>query len=223
MAAYADEPMPRQLSASSFLDDQNGLSREPESLPESQLVDAYEDQADLQVFADTPYVLHDQDWQAVNSDFAISTISSDDSPSIIGFRDDRTMYAKSRDPQVQVMAPGIPPQHPPSASTGESMQMLMMNQMMMQQMAAQQMQAAQLAAMAPGGTGARGCSTNGRNHLGSVNIQTIGSGVDSMAFDNWQEATIILCIAIVGLIYLVSARSSPEDDKKPSLAAKHLT
>ena len=75
-------------------------------------------------------------------------------------------------PQVQVMAPGIPPQHPPSASTGESMQMLMMNQMMMQQMAAQQMQAAQLAAMAPGGTGARGCSTNGRNHLGSVNIQS---------------------------------------------------
>ena len=38
-------------------------------MPESQLVDAYEDQADLQVFADTPYVLHDQDWQAVNSDF----------------------------------------------------------------------------------------------------------------------------------------------------------
>ena len=75
-------------------------------------------------------------------------------------------------PQIQVLAPGVPPQQPPSAKTGEQMQMLMMNQMMMQQMAAQQMQAAQLAAMAQGGTNARRSGTNGRHNSASVNIQS---------------------------------------------------
>jgi hypothetical protein len=47
---------------------------------------------------------------------------------------------------------------------------------------------------------------------------------DSSALDNWQEATIILCVAIVGLIYLVSSRGTGGDkEKKPSLAEKHLT
>ncbi|GFZ43782.1 hypothetical protein JCM24511_01502 [Saitozyma sp. JCM 24511] len=47
---------------------------------------------------------------------------------------------------------------------------------------------------------------------------------DSSALDNWHEATIILCVAIVGLIYLVSSRGTGGDkEKKPSLAEKHLT
>jgi hypothetical protein len=46
----------------------------------------------------------------------------------------------------------------------------------------------------------------------------IGDG----AFDNWQEATIILCIAIVGVIYLVVSRTAPKEEKKPSPAAKYL-
>lgn len=47
---------------------------------------------------------------------------------------------------------------------------------------------------------------------------------DSSALDNWHEATIILCVAIVGLIYLVSSRGTGGDkEKKPSLAEKHMT
>ena len=34
--------------------------------------------------------------------------------------------------------------------------------------------------------------------------------------DNWQEATIILCLAIVALIYLVASRNSaPAEKEKP--------
>lgn len=40
--------------------------------------------------------------------------------------------------------------------------------------------------------------------------------------ENWQEATIILCIAIVGVIYLVVSRSNKEEEKEASAAAKHL-
>lgn len=47
------------------------------------------------------------------------------------------------------------------------------------------------------------------------------------ALDNWQEATIILCIAIIGLIYLASTRAAENKDgkeeKKPSVAAKYMT
>ena len=50
-------------------------------------------------------------------------------------------------------------------------------------------------------------------------IPTIESGA---AMENWQEATIILCFAIIGVIYLVMNRSSKEEEKEASLAAKHL-
>lgn len=46
--------------------------------------------------------------------------------------------------------------------------------------------------------------------------------IEAAAMENWQEATIILCIAIVGLIYLVSSRSAKNDKEEASLAAKHL-
>ena len=46
--------------------------------------------------------------------------------------------------------------------------------------------------------------------------------IESAAMDNWQEATIILCFAIIGVIYLVMNRSSKEEEKEASLAAKHL-
>lgn len=46
------------------------------------------------------------------------------------------------------------------------------------------------------------------------------------ALDNWQEATIILCIAIISLIYLVSTRAADNKDgkeeRKPSVAAKYM-
>ena len=48
-------------------------------------------------------------------------------------------------------------------------------------------------------------------------------GVESAAMANWQEATIILCIAIVGLIYLVSSRSTAKEDDEKSAVARHLT
>jgi hypothetical protein len=53
---------------------------------------------------------------------------------------------------------------------------------------------------------------------GVPQMTPIGDG----AFDNWQEATIILCIAIVGVIYLVVSRTAPKEEKKPSPAAKYL-
>jgi hypothetical protein len=46
--------------------------------------------------------------------------------------------------------------------------------------------------------------------------------IESAAMENWQEATIILCIALVGLIYLVASRSTKPEEDKTSLAAKHL-
>lgn len=50
--------------------------------------------------------------------------------------------------------------------------------------------------------------------------------VDNMAIDNWQEATIILCFAAIGLIYLICSRANDKGDgkeKKPDLAKKHLS
>ncbi|OWZ30401.1 hypothetical protein C349_06191 [Cryptococcus neoformans var. grubii Br795] len=50
--------------------------------------------------------------------------------------------------------------------------------------------------------------------------------VDNMALDNWQEATIILCFAAIGIIYLICSRANGSDDgneKKPDLAKKHLS
>jgi hypothetical protein len=38
--------------------------------------------------------------------------------------------------------------------------------------------------------------------------------VDGLGMDNWQEASIILCLAIVALIYLVASRNSAPDPKK---------
>jgi preprotein translocase subunit YajC len=40
--------------------------------------------------------------------------------------------------------------------------------------------------------------------------------------ENWQEATIVLCIAIVGVIYLIVSRTSKEQDKKDDSVARHL-
>ena len=42
-----------------------------------------------------------------------------------------------------------------------------------------------------------------------------------MFADNWQEAAIILCLALIGLVYVLSARGM-EQEEKPSLAQKHL-
>ena len=38
--------------------------------------------------------------------------------------------------------------------------------------------------------------------------------VDSLVADNWQEATIILCLAVVALIYLVASRAGGDGGKK---------
>jgi len=45
--------------------------------------------------------------------------------------------------------------------------------------------------------------------------------VESLVADNWQEATIILCLAVVALIYLMASRAggSPEKKKDPSGAS----
>jgi hypothetical protein len=37
--------------------------------------------------------------------------------------------------------------------------------------------------------------------------------VDALVSDNWQEATIILCLAVVALIYLVASRAGGEAEK----------
>jgi hypothetical protein len=50
----------------------------------------------------------------------------------------------------------------------------------------------------------------------------VASTIESAAMDNWQEATVILCFAIIGVMYLVMNRSSKEEEKEASLAAKHL-
>ncbi|KGB77173.3 hypothetical protein CNBG_3011 [Cryptococcus deuterogattii R265] len=48
--------------------------------------------------------------------------------------------------------------------------------------------------------------------------------VDTMALDNWQEATIILCFTAIGLIYLICSRANNKDNgKKPDLARKYLS
>jgi hypothetical protein len=56
-------------------------------------------------------------------------------------------------------------------------------------------------------------------------VAQINDSGESSALDSWQEATIILCVALVGLIYLVTSRASPDSgkEKKPSLADKYLT
>lgn len=46
--------------------------------------------------------------------------------------------------------------------------------------------------------------------------------IEAAAMENWQEATIILCFAIIGVIYLVMNRSTKEEEKEASLAARHL-
>lgn len=45
--------------------------------------------------------------------------------------------------------------------------------------------------------------------------------VESLVADNWQEATIILCLAVVALIYLMASRAggSPSPKKDPSGSA----
>jgi len=151
-----------------------------------------------------------------------------------------------------------PPAPPQTPSVAESMQLLMVNQMMMQQMAAQQMQAVQMSQLLdrrkktydggprgngqnrPGGRG----GDSGRRKIrrpsrsGTIVVPRGAalhplvpavSPVESMMMENWQEVTVLLCIAIVGLIYLVSTRSSGETQKakekkkEPSTAEKYLT
>lgn len=46
--------------------------------------------------------------------------------------------------------------------------------------------------------------------------------IEAAAMENWQEASIILCFAIIGVIYLVMNRSTKEEEKEASLAARHL-
>jgi len=52
-------------------------------------------------------------------------------------------------------------------------------------------------------------------------------GIDEGAFDNWQEITVILVIAIIGLIYLVCSRPTApgnvKEEKKENPAVKHLS
>nr|XP_031863698.1 uncharacterized protein CI109_000950 [Kwoniella shandongensis]KAA5530770.1 hypothetical protein CI109_000950 [Kwoniella shandongensis] len=50
-------------------------------------------------------------------------------------------------------------------------------------------------------------------------------GLEMLAMDNWQEATIILCFAAVGLIYLICSRGGGGNDKKKdeSMARKHMS
>ncbi|KAK8845359.1 hypothetical protein IAR55_006072 [Kwoniella newhampshirensis] len=53
-----------------------------------------------------------------------------------------------------------------------------------------------------------------------------GGTVELLAADNWQEATIILCFAAVGLIYLICSRGGGgEDDKKAGndISKRHLS
>ncbi|WWC85602.1 uncharacterized protein L201_000466 [Kwoniella dendrophila CBS 6074] len=57
----------------------------------------------------------------------------------------------------------------------------------------------------------------------SVNSPPQYAAVDSIAMDNWQEATIILCFAAVGLIYLICSRAGGGEEKKEDLARKHLS
>ncbi|WVN87392.1 uncharacterized protein L203_102571 [Cryptococcus depauperatus CBS 7841] len=147
-------------------------------------------------------------------------------------------------PQIQVMHQ----QQDVSSSSkmADQMQMMMMNQMMMQQMQSQQMQAAQMAAMTQQtmqNMQSGNQNINSNNHIqnnpvlkrrkpkSSINIQTPApptvpsvESVESLALDNWQEATIILCFAAIGLIYLICSRASGSDEtKKPSLAKKHMS
>ncbi|WVQ64493.1 uncharacterized protein L199_002660 [Kwoniella botswanensis] len=46
--------------------------------------------------------------------------------------------------------------------------------------------------------------------------------IETVALDNWQEATIILCFAAVGLIYLICSRAGGEE-KKEDIARKHMS
>ncbi|WWD06150.1 hypothetical protein V865_004235 [Kwoniella europaea PYCC6329] len=46
--------------------------------------------------------------------------------------------------------------------------------------------------------------------------------IETVALDNWQEATIILCFAAVGLIYLICSRAGGEE-KKEDVARKHMS
>ncbi|WWC67044.1 uncharacterized protein I206_100951 [Kwoniella pini CBS 10737] len=48
------------------------------------------------------------------------------------------------------------------------------------------------------------------------------ASIESVALDNWQEATIILCFAAVGLIYLICSRAGGEE-KKEDIARKHMS
>ncbi|WWC57902.1 uncharacterized protein I303_100437 [Kwoniella dejecticola CBS 10117] len=120
------------------------------------------------------------------------------------------------------------------SSVADSMQMMMMNSMMMQQMQAQQMQSAQMAAMNQQNLQIqaqhlqRQSAGNGKmkKPQGSINIHIEAASqeatIESMALDNWQEATIILCFAAVGLIYLICSRAGAEE-KKEDLARKHMS
>jgi hypothetical protein len=47
--------------------------------------------------------------------------------------------------------------------------------------------------------------------------------VEAIVADNWQEATIILCLAIVALIYLVASRAGGEGEKKKDASATGVT
>ncbi|WRT63433.1 uncharacterized protein IL334_000338 [Kwoniella shivajii] len=56
----------------------------------------------------------------------------------------------------------------------------------------------------------------------AIAVQRDHSTIDTVAMDNWQEATLILCFAVVGLIYLICARAGGEE-KKEDLAKKHMS
>ncbi|KAK1926974.1 hypothetical protein DB88DRAFT_514425 [Papiliotrema laurentii] len=147
--------------------------------------------------------------------------------------------------QIQVVVPEQRADRDDSVRRmSESMQMMMMNQMMGQQLAAQQMQMAQMNSVL-------GMSVDPRNkkrapvRRPSVKIKTKQgkprparqlppviavppaapppvSSLGTAAMENWQEATIVLCIAIVGVIYLIVSRTSKEQDKKDDSVARHL-
>ncbi|OCF59970.1 hypothetical protein L486_02643 [Kwoniella mangroviensis CBS 10435] len=60
------------------------------------------------------------------------------------------------------------------------------------------------------------------NHLPLPPIAIQQPSIETVALDNWQEATIILCFAAVGLIYLICSRAGGEE-KKEDVASKHMS
>ncbi|KAL7418330.1 hypothetical protein Q5752_006788 [Cryptotrichosporon argae] len=119
--------------------------------------------------------------------------------------------------------PPAPPAQAPATAPADLMSTLMMNQMMVSQMNAQQMQAAQMVAltsnMAGGGPRRRPLTPV----LSPREIRQVITGpqvpgpaviTSPASMDNWQEATLLLCLAVIALIYLVTSRTAGGDDKK---------